>query len=71
MAKSDTPTGQAHEILFGLWDVVKAEGNNTNYVNEIFCQLELIGIESNTLTKESLKRKLIKLLDKLNENNQE
>ena len=67
MAKSDTP--KAHEILFGLWDVVKEEGNNTDYVNEMLCQLELIGIESNTLTKESLKRKLIKLLDKLNENN--
>ena len=69
MENSDTPKLKAHEILFGLWDVVKEEGNNTDYVKEMICQLELIGIESNTLTKESLKNKLINLLDKLNENN--
>lgn len=56
---------KAHEKLSQLWYDMKDEGNSTEYVDEMISQLETLGTESNTLTKETIRIKLFLLLDKL------
>ena len=56
---------EAHKKLSLLWDEMKEEGNYTDYVDEMISQLETLGTQSNTLTKESIRTKLVLLLDKL------
>jgi len=56
---------EAHKKLSLLWDEMKEEGNCTDYVDEMISQLETLGTESNTLTKETIRIKLFLLLDKL------
>jgi SpoVK/Ycf46/Vps4 family AAA+-type ATPase len=55
----------AHEKLSQLWYEMKAEGNCIKYVDEMISQLETLGTETNTLTKETIKTKLLTLIDKL------
>lgn len=59
----------ATDSLYELWDVVKTEGNCKEYVNEMFKQLELLGTETNTLTKNMIYNKLNSLKSKLDEIN--
>ena len=56
---------KAHEKLSQLWYEMKAEGDCTEYVDEMISQLETLGTETNTITKESIRIKLFFLLDKL------
>ena len=56
---------KAHEQLEKLWDVVKKEGNCTEYVSEMCSQLELLGTETNTLTKQMIHDKLEGVLAKI------
>jgi hypothetical protein len=56
---------KAHEKLSQLWYDMKDEGNCTEYVDEMISQLETLGTETNTLTKEMIRVKLFLLLDKL------
>lgn len=56
----------AEEKLYNLFDDVKQEGNCKEYVEEMCTQLELFGTESNTLTKQMVKDKLEKVLNKIN-----
>ena len=58
-------TKNAHEKLSQLWYDMKAEGNCIQYVDEMISQLETLGTETNTLTKETIKTKLLTLIDKL------
>lgn len=55
----------AKQKLQSLWYEMKTEGNCMEYVSEMCTQLELLGTESNTLTKNMIKRKLQNLLSKL------
>ncbi len=48
----------AHEKLYGLWREVLEEGNYKDYVTEMATQLELLGTETNTLTKQMVHDKL-------------
>lgn len=57
---------KATEKLKDLWDEMKAEGNCTDYVDEMVTQLELLGTETNTLTRTSIRDKVKNLLDKIN-----
>ena len=56
---------KAHEKLSQLWYEMKTEGDCTEYVDEMISQLETLGTETNTLTKERIRIKLFFLLDKL------
>ena len=56
---------KAHEKLSQLWYDMKDEDNCTEYVDEMISQLETLGTETNTLTKETIRVKLFLLLDKL------
>ena len=58
-------TNNAHEKLSQLWYEMKSEGNCIQYVDEMISQLETLGTETNTLTKETIKTKLLTLVDKL------
>ena len=58
-------TKKAHEQLYDLWDVVKKEGDCTEYVNEMRKQLELLGTETNTLTKHMVYDNLVLALNKI------
>tara|TARA_B100000927_G_scaffold96241_1_gene77649 strand:- start:1262 stop:1459 length:198 start_codon:yes stop_codon:yes gene_type:complete len=55
----------AHEKLYGLWREVLEQGNCKDYVNEMANQLELLGTETNTLTKQMVKDKLEQVLLKV------
>ena len=57
---------EAKDKLYNLFDEVKQEGNCEDYVEEMCSQLELFGTETNTLTKEMVKYKLEKVLNKIN-----
>ena len=57
----------ATEKLYDLWHVMKAEGNCTDYVDEMMTQLELLGTETNTLTKTMIRDKMVGVLNKINE----
>ena len=57
----------AAQDLQNLWDKMKQEGDCTNYVDEMMTQLELLGTESNTLTKTTIRDKMIGVLNKINE----
>lgn len=56
---------KAHEQLYDLWYVVKKEGNCTDYVNEMRKQLELLGTETNTLTRQMVYDNLLVALNKV------
>ena len=56
---------KAHEKLHDLWDVVKKEGDCTEYVNEMRKQLELLGTETNTLTRQMVYDNLVLALSKI------
>jgi len=56
---------KAHEQLYDLWDVVKKEGDCTEYVNEMRKQLELLGTETNTLTRQMVQDNLLLALNKI------
>lgn len=56
---------KAHEKLYDLWDVMKAEGNSSKYTDEMCTQLELLGTESNSLTRQAIHDKLEKVLNKI------
>ena len=56
----------ATEKLEILWGAVKKEGNCTDYVFEMCTQLEILGTESNTLTREMIKEKLEIVIAKIN-----
>jgi|LakMenEpi03Aug12_release.lakeMendotaPanAssembly.Ray.scaffolds.fasta_scaffold2699938_2 hypothetical protein len=56
---------KAHEKLSELWYDVKQEGNCIQYVDEMISQLKTLSTETNTLTKETIKTKLLTLVDKL------
>ena len=56
---------KAHEKLSQLWYDMKDESDCTDYVDEMISQLETLGTETNTLTKETIRIKLFLLLDKL------
>jgi len=49
---------KAHEQLSNLYNVVKAEGNCTEYVDEMCAQLRLFGTELNGLTRQMIYDKL-------------
>ena len=49
---------KAVDKLYDLWYKMKREGNCTDYVTELCNQLELLGTETNTLTKLMVKEKL-------------
>lgn len=57
---------KAKDKLYNLFDKVRQEGNCKDYVEEMCSQLELFGTETNTLTKEMVKYKLEKVLNKIN-----
>ena len=57
---------KAKDKLYNLFDEVRQEGNCKDYVEEMCSQLELFGTETNTLTKEMVKYKLEKVLNKIN-----
>lgn len=56
---------KAHEQLYDLWDVVKKEGDCTEYVNEMCKQLELLGTETNTLTRQMVYDNLLLAINKI------
>ena len=56
---------KAHEKLSQLWYEMKAEDNCIQYVDEMISQLKTLSTETNTLTKETIKTKLLTLVDKL------
>jgi len=56
---------KAHEQLDKLYDTVKAEGNCTEYVDEMISQLEIFGTETNSLTIDSVTKKVGVLAGKL------
>ena len=56
---------KAKDKLYNLFDEVKKEGNCKEYIEEMCSQLELFGTETNTLTKEMVKDKLEKVLNKI------
>ena len=58
-------TNNAHEKLSHLLYEMKSECNCIQYVDEMISQLETLGTETNTLTKETIKTKLLTLVDKL------
>lgn len=55
----------ASEKLYDLWHQMKAEGSCTDYVKEMCSQLELLGTETNTLTRQMVHDELSKSLDKI------
>ena len=57
---------EATKKLQVLWDEMKKEGNCSEYVKEMCMQLELLGTETNTLTKAMIKNSLEIVLDKIN-----
>ena len=54
---------KAHEKLSQLWYEMKAEDNCIQYVDEMISQLKTLTTETNTLTKETIKTKLLTLVD--------
>jgi hypothetical protein len=58
----------AAEQLYDIWSVLKAEGNCTDYIDEMCSQLTLLGTESNSLTKQAIHDKLEKVLTKIKAN---
>jgi hypothetical protein len=56
---------KAHEKLYDLWFEVKAEGNSTEYIDEMCLQLKFFGTESNSVTRQSVHDKLEKILTKI------
>jgi len=48
--------------LYDLWYKVKEVGNCTEYVDEMCTQLELLGTETNTLTRQMIHDKLEEVL---------
>jgi hypothetical protein len=56
---------KAHHKLYHLWAEVKAEGNSSEYTDEMCTQLELFGTESNGLTRQAIHDKLEKVLTKI------
>ena len=57
---------KAARNLQDLWHEMKQEGNCTDYVSEMCTQLEILGTESNTLTKDMIKNKLENVIAKIN-----
>jgi hypothetical protein len=55
----------AAQQLDELWFKMKAEGNSKEYTKELLVQLELLGTESNTLTRQSLHDSLAEVLNKI------
>ncbi len=55
----------ATEQLTDLWDTMKSEGNCTDYVSEMCTQLELLGTETNSLTRQMIHDKLEKVLNNI------
>lgn len=55
----------SRQKLHDLWYEMKKEGNCMEYVSEMCTQLHLLGTETNTLTKEMVKKKVQNLLNKL------
>ena len=53
--------------LWEAFDEMKKSGNCNAYVGVIADQLQLLGTESNTLTKVSIKEKLLELVEKIDE----
>ena len=56
---------KAADKLKELWDVMKKEGNCIEYITEMLTQLELLGTESGSLTKEVIRNKMEKVLKKI------
>jgi len=49
---------KANDKLYQLYSEVKAEGNCSEYVEEMCTQLRLFGTETNTLTRQMIHDKL-------------
>lgn len=55
----------ASDKLCDLWHVMKAEGNCTDYVKEMCTQLEILGTETNGLTRQMVFDEMSKTLEKI------
>jgi hypothetical protein len=62
----ESKKSHATEQLKNLWDKMKSEGNCSEYVAEMCKQLELLGTESNTLTKRMVHNEMTKVIEKIN-----
>lgn len=49
---------KAKDKLYELYSEVKAEGNCSEYVEEMCAQLRLFGTETNTLTRQNIYNKM-------------
>lgn len=56
---------KAHDKLYDLYAAVKAEGNSSEYTDEMCTQLKLLGTEGNSLTRQAIHDKLEKVLTKI------
>ncbi len=65
--KQKAPKLTAAERVVKLYDKVKKDGNCEQYVKEICAQLELLGTETNTLTKLMVRNELTYTLTRINE----